>query len=58
MESVSLTKRIQWNRSTKSIESFNEINAIVEQSQWICFRKLAEKVYLFGRKTAKNWQFF
>jgi len=39
-KSGSLLKQIQWNRSTKSMESFNKINGIVQRNQWICSDKL------------------
>ena len=51
-----LRKQIQWNRWTKSMESLNETNGIVQQFQWICFRKPSDKVVLSGRKNAENRQ--
>jgi hypothetical protein len=34
------------------MESFNEINGFVEQYQWNCLRKLAEKDRFSARKPA------
>jgi hypothetical protein len=35
-------ERNQWNRSTKSMESFNKINGIVEKNWQINYVKMAE----------------
>jgi hypothetical protein len=38
------------------MESLNEINGIVEQNQWIRFRKPSDKLHKTGRITTENRQ--